>query len=95
MIKETEYGAIIPHIRLPYEYSKIWVHPYKSAKKQDNLVMMMSKSFTLLSFVQVNYFQTIVAYIDPYKKQVSQTLMQRKLNPDKAELLEFQVKDWL
>ena len=55
--------------------------------------MMMTKLFTPLSLLQGDAFRIIVYELEPSIKQVSWSLLQRKLIPDKAESLELQVKD--
>ena len=54
--------------------------------------MMMVKLFTPLSLVQGDSFQTLVSYLEPSINKVSLSFVQRKLIPEKAELLELQVK---
>ena len=54
------------------------IHP-NLKKYQEKLVMLMEKFLTHLSFVQVNYFQTLVSNLKPSINQVSFSLLQKKL----------------
>ena len=45
--------------------------------------------------MQVDYFQTLLSYLDPSIKKVSCSFVKRKLIPYQAELLELRVKDHL
>ena len=57
--------------------------------------MLMAKSFTHISLVQVYAYQTIVSDLKTSIKKVSWSFVQRKLINEKAKILDFQVNNRL